>query len=130
MSSVLRLRLPISVEEKTKARILLGLVLSPFDVDVGLNRLENRPGPLVFAERHVVDARQLCEVVEAEVFRNVRSFVALHDDVIRAHRHHQDVAKATGESQVADVSGMDDVEAAVTLNDGLPRFAKARPRGS
>ena len=105
----------------------LRFVLPAFDVDVRLHRLENRACPLVFAQRDVVHARQLGEIVQPEILRDVRALVTFHDGVVPAHCDDEDITEAASESQVANVTGMNDVEATVALNDRLAFLAKSRP---
>jgi hypothetical protein len=59
---------------------------------------------------------KLGQIVEPQVLWDVRSFVALHHDIVAAYGHDEDVAEASSEPEITNVARMNDVETAVALN--------------
>jgi len=99
--------------------VMAGGVLPAFDVDVGAEfsqqRCRGRGGINIDQVHHL----QGGEVFGPEFLGDVGPLLALGDLVVAGQGDYEQVALATRELQVAYVAGVDDVEAAMAMDDRL-----------
>jgi hypothetical protein len=102
-----------------EAGVVVGLVLAPFDVNVGLELVEQFDSRRVWVDVDEIDALERGQALGAEVVRDQRAVGALVHLRVGGDGDDQDVALRARELEVVDVAGVDDVEAAVALHYGL-----------
>jgi len=100
-----------------ESRVVVVFVFASLDVDVGLDALEELGGGGLVVDVDPVDEVECGEVFGAELFGDEWAAGALGDAFVAGDGDEEDVAEGFGLAEVSDVSGVDDVEAAVALDE-------------
>ena len=100
-----------------KARIGVGFVFLAFDVDIGLKVLKEVESGWIVVDVDKINAVQGGEVVGAEFFGDEGAACAFGDAGIGGEADEERVAQGAGLAEVADVTGVDDIKAPVTLDE-------------
>jgi len=112
-----------------EAGVAILLVLAAFDVDIWLEQVEQLDGGGVGVHVHRVDAFEGGEALGAKFVGDEGAVDAFVHVRIGADGDHEQVAHGLGELEVVDVSGVDDVEAAVAVDQREALFAGALAEG-
>ena len=99
------------------------LVLAAFDINVRLKPVQQLDRGRLRIHIDPVKAFQRRQARGAEIIRNERPIEPLVHMRIRADRDEQDMSQRAGVLQMMNVAGMNDVEAAVAMDDGLAGLA-------
>ena len=102
-----------------EAWVLVRFVFPPLDVDVGLDPIEQRLRRPRVAHAHPIDHAERREVLGAEVLTEEGAALALSDERVGGDRDQQPIAQTASMLQMADVTGVHDVETAVAMHEAL-----------
>lgn len=110
-----------------EAWVGVGFVLAALDVDVGLDFGEEFDGGGTVFDVDPIDEGEGGEILGAELFGDEGASGALLHLGVAGDGDEEEVAFALGLAEVSDVAGVDDVEAAVALDDGFAGGAGLGP---
>ena len=110
-----------------KARVRRPFVVLALDVNVRPKSTNNRLGSGSFGNHDVIDKLQSRETLGTKLLRHIRRLaVGLFDGVVAAQRNNQHFTLLVRELEILEVTGMDNIEAAVAMNHGASLSAVRR----
>ena len=117
----------LALGDKSWVEILF--VFPALDVDVGLQVFEQSDGSRVVIQMYSIDAFQCSEAGSAEIIRNQRAIKTFVHLGIGRNGDDQQITKTPRVLKVMNMAGMNDVEAAMTVDHALSCGARFRPPG-